>query len=94
MYFDRRAFVGVVLDSPRGNQRPRRPGYNDRPNVVHDQPRLTQRFAQSTVRNGIGLVPVDELFLLHCHALGICRSALFYKGYHSQINFTIFKSEI
>lgn len=58
--------------------------------VIHDKPRFQKGFAQSQVCNGLGLVSLDELWILHCHTARVRRSTLFYKGFQSsnpQTNF-------
>lgn len=51
---------------------------NDCAYSFHHQSGLTHGSAQSEIRDCPRLVPSDELLLLHCDALGICRRALFY----------------
>lgn len=78
MYFDCRPVMGLVLDSSRGDQWSSGSGHNNCLDSVYDQSRLEDRFAESALRHGIGLVSADELFLLHRNVVGICWRSFLY----------------
>lgn len=64
----------------KGHFRPRGARHHDGADAVHDQPGLPHRPAQGALRHRAGLVPANELLLLHCDASRVRWSALFHEG--------------
>lgn len=69
---DRDAVVGVVLDQPRGDQRPRRPRHHHRPDDDHDQHRRSQFAASHFLRQGDRHLSGHVLRLCVRRPVGVC----------------------